>query len=223
MIKAILFDLDNTLVDFMAMKKKSCEAAIDAMIASGLEIKRDEALKILFELYDKYGIEYQQIFQKFLEKTKGKVDYKILANGVIAYRKIREFYLSPYPRVIPTLIELKKKYTLAIITDAPRLQAWLRLVSMKIDSFFDIVITAADVRKKKITAAPFKAALKELKIKPEEAMMVGDWIDRDIKTAKSLGIKTCYARYGDEKPAPLGQSGADYEIEDIKDLIKIIF
>jgi len=52
-IKAILFDLDNTLVDFMAMKRKSCEAAIDEMISAGLGMKREEALKILFEMYDK--------------------------------------------------------------------------------------------------------------------------------------------------------------------------
>ena len=44
MIKAILFDLDNTLIDFMTMKRKCCEAAIDSMIASGLDMKREKAL-----------------------------------------------------------------------------------------------------------------------------------------------------------------------------------
>ena len=77
-IKAILFDMDNTLIDFMTMKRKCCEAAIDAMISAGLKMKRKKALRLLFELYDKYGIEYQQIFQKFLESTGGKIDYKIL-------------------------------------------------------------------------------------------------------------------------------------------------
>lgn len=221
MIKAILFDIDNTLIDFMTMKRKSCEAAIDAMINAGLNMKRDDALKILFELYDKYGIEYQKIFQKFLEKAQGKIDYGVLAHGVIAYRKIREFYLSPYPGVMQTLIQLKRKYTLAVITDAPRLQAWLRLATMNLDDFFDVVITSGDVRKKKTTTIPFKAALKALNIKPEEALMVGDWIERDVKTAKSMGIKTCYARYGDINPADAGKSEADYEINDIKEILKL--
>jgi len=220
MIKAILFDIDGTLIDFMTMKHKSCEAAIDAMIAAGLNMKREDALKKLYELYDKYGIEYQQIFQKFLEIDK-KIDYKILVHGVIAYRKIREFYLMPYPGVIPTLIQLKKKYTLAVITDAPRLQAWLRMVSMKLEDFFDLVITAADVRKQKTSTAPYRAALNALKIKPEEALMIGDRVERDIKTAKSLGIKTCLARYGDIKKTEKGLSGADFEIEDIRDLLKL--
>ena len=110
MIKAILFDLDNTLIDFWKMKKKSCDAAIDAMISAGLKMQRDKATKSLFELYKKYGIEYQKIFEKFLKTNTGKVDYRILAHGVLAYRKARESYLATYPKTIPTLIELNKKY-----------------------------------------------------------------------------------------------------------------
>lgn len=223
MIKAILFDLDNTLIDFMKMKRKSCEAAIDAMIAAGLDIKRDNALKVLYKLYDKYGIEHREIFQKFLKKTTGKVDYRIVAHGIVAYRKLKESYLAPYPHVVPVLIELKKKYKLAIISDAPRMRAWLRLVTMNIDDFFDVVITAADVRKKKTYAAPFRAALKALKVKPEEALMIGDMIKRDIKVAGKLGIKTCYARYGEtKKKMPRGRSGADWEIEDVREIGGIV-
>ena len=225
MIKAILFDLDNTLIDFMVMKRKCCEAAIDAMIAAGLKMTRAKAMKLLYEQYYKYGIEYQQIFQKFLKSTKGKIDYKIIAHGVLAYRKAKESYLAPYPHVISTLISLKKDYKLAIISDAPRIEAWMRLVTMKLDEFFDAVITAADVRKKKTTSAPFNAALKTLKIKPEEALMVGDRITRDILPAKKFGIKTCFARYGaryNDEPMPRrGKSGADYEISDIKDLLRL--
>jgi len=218
MAKAILFDLDNTLVDFMAMKRKSCEAAIDEMISAGLKMKKEDALKILFELYDKYGIEYKQIFQKFLQKIEGKIDYRILSHGIVAYRRIKVSYLYPYPNVIPTLLELKKKHKLAIISDAPRMRAWMRLSAMKIDNFFDVVITSGDVKRKKNSVIPFRAALKQLGIKPEEALMVGDWIERDINTAKSIGIKTCYARYGNEEKRA---SEADYEIDDIKDLLKL--
>ena len=43
MIKAVFFDIDNTLIDFMTMKHKSCEAAINAMIAAGLKVERKKA------------------------------------------------------------------------------------------------------------------------------------------------------------------------------------
>ena len=67
MIKAVLFDLDNTLIDFVKMKKIACEQAISAMIDAGLEMKKGQGMKILFTLYDKYGWENQKIFQHFLQ------------------------------------------------------------------------------------------------------------------------------------------------------------
>lgn len=222
MIKAILFDVDNTLVDFMQMKHKSCEAAIEAMRGAGLKISKQDALKLLYEIYNKYGIEYQLIFQEFLKRTKGKVDPRLLAHGIIAYRKIREANLTPYSGTIPTLIKLSHKYKLAIVSDAPRMQAWLRLVQMNLDGFFDVVVTRGDVKRQKTHFAPFRAALKALNIKPEEALMIGDKIPRDIETAKKLGIKTCYARYGDTHLRELGKSGADFEINDISELPEIL-
>ena len=66
MIKAVLFDLDNTLIDFMKVKRSSVNAAINAMLAAGIKLKKKKATKILYGLYKKHGIEHQQIFQKFL-------------------------------------------------------------------------------------------------------------------------------------------------------------
>ena len=182
MIKAILFDLDNTLIDFMRMKQKSCEAAVDAMISAGLKTSKKKALKELFVLYDQYGLEHRNIFQKLLKKINGKVDYRIMTHGIIAYRKLRESYLSAYPGTRPVLRKLKKNYKLAIISDAPMKNAWFRLVALRIDQFFDVVITSRDVKSQKNTFTPFRAALRKLKIQPNEALMVGDRIDRDINT-----------------------------------------
>ena len=51
MIKAVIFDLDNTLIDFMKFKRISCEAAINAMIDAGLDVNKDIAMDNLFNLY----------------------------------------------------------------------------------------------------------------------------------------------------------------------------
>jgi len=221
-IKAILFDVDNTLIDFMKLKKESCNLAIDSMINAGLNIKKDKALRILFELYGQYGIEYQQIFQKFLKKINGKIDYRILAHGIIAYRKARENLMVPYPGAMKTLLKLKEDYRLAIISDAPIIQAWLRIVAVNFEDLFEIVITKGDVKKQKNSKTPFKIALMRLNLEPEETIMVGDRISRDIVMAKKLGIKTCYARYGDIKPAKPKTSGADWEIEKIDEILDIL-
>jgi HAD superfamily hydrolase (TIGR02253 family) len=220
MIKAVIFDIDNTLVDFMKMKKLSCSAAIDAMIGAGLRVEHDKAVKLLFELYDKYGLEEKTIFQKFLKKLTGTVDYKILANGIVAYRRVRSGFLEPYPNVDYVLLKLKSKgIKLGIVTDAPKLKAWIRLASIKLSNYFDAVVAFEDTKKLKPSKMPFEAVLRKLKLSPEECLMVGDWPERDIKGAKRLGMKACFVRYGNPK---VKRSYADYEIEDIREILDIV-
>lgn len=223
MLKAVIFDLDNTLIDFWNFKRKSVDAAIDAMIHVGLNVSKKKALKIIYSLYKKHGMEYKYIFQELLKEVLGKTDYRILAHALVAYRKTRGNLLVPYKGVKPTLTTLKKKgYKLAVISDAPRIKAWLRLVSMHIDNFFDVVVTFDDTKQRKPHYLPFRKALQKLKIKPSEVLMVGDNTKRDIVGAKALDIKTVFAKYGytgtDKKP----KVNADFEINRIEDLLKIL-
>jgi HAD superfamily hydrolase (TIGR02253 family) len=220
MIKAVIFDLDNTLIDFMTMKRISCEAAITSMIDAGLDIKKEEAMDELFELYDQHGFEEKTIFQKFLTKTQKEVNYEILAAGIVAYRRVRSGFLEPYPHVVEVLFELRKRgIKLAIVSDAPRLKAWIRLVTMKINHMFDVVITFDDTKVFKPSDKPFRLAFGQLNVNPEECLMVGDMPQRDIEGAKNLGIATCFAKYGNPKA---DAKSADYEINDIKELIEIV-
>lgn len=219
MIKAVLFDLDNTLIDFLKMKKISLEAAVSAMIDGGLKINKKKALKRLYEIYDEKGMEYSKIFQDFLKKE-GKIDPRILAYGIVAYRRARTGLLESYPHTDYVLLKLKQKgIKLAIVTDAPRLKAWIRIVSMKLSNFFDVVVTFEDTKQHKPSKLPFKAALKQLKLKPAQCLMVGDWPERDIIGAKKIGIKTCFAKYGNKK---IKKTNADYEIRDIKEILKLV-
>lgn len=220
MIKAIIFDLDNTLIDFMVMKKQSCEAAINAMIDSGLQIPKEKALKILFKLYDRYGIEDKTIFQKFLKQVLGRIDWKILANGIVAYRRVKSGFLHPYPRVMPTLLTLKQKgIKLAIVSDAPRMRAYTRLAATQLLDFFDVVVTFGDTKKLKPHKRPFVIAVNKLEVLPEDCLMLGDNPTRDIKGAQKLGMKTCLAKYGSLWKSTFK---ADYEINRFDELLGII-
>lgn len=217
-MKAILFDLDNTLIDFMKLKHVSCSRAIDAMIQAGLDLPRKKALEELYKIYDRYGIEDHTVFQKFLKKMTGEVDHKKLAYAIVAYRNARTGFLHPYPGTKTTLKKLKKKgIKLAIVSDAPKLKAHIRLAAMKLD--FDVVVSAEDVGRKKPSRLPFRAALKQLNVKPEDCLMVGDRPPLDLKGAKSLGMKTCFAKYGYEGKVP--KKFWDYEIEKIEELASL--
>ncbi|MBU0615091.1 MAG: TIGR02253 family HAD-type hydrolase [Nanoarchaeota archaeon] len=220
MIKAIIFDLDNTLIDFGEMKVHTCEAAIAGMIDAGLKIDRKKGMEILYELFTKYGMEDHNIFQRFLKKVKGKIDYRILANGIVAYRRVRSGFLEPYPHTNYVLLKLKGQgIKLAIVSDAPRLKAWIRLASMRLSDFFDVVITYDDTKRLKPSNLPFKKAVKMLNLKPADCLMVGDRPERDMKGAQKIGMQTCFAKYGNPKGKDIS---ADYVIKDIKELLDIV-
>ncbi|MGD0339298.1 MAG: TIGR02253 family HAD-type hydrolase [Bacteroidota bacterium] len=221
MIKAIIFDLDNTLVDFMAMKRQAIDAAIHSMIDAGLLLSFDEAKQRIEAIYKERGIEFQNVFDELLYDIFKKVDYKILSAGIIAYRRAREAALVPYPHVYLTLMELLKMgLKLAVVTDAPAREAWLRLCYLNFHHIFDRVITYDDTGERKPNEAPFRKALELLDVQPAEALMVGDWPERDVVGAAKIGMKTAFARYGDTFKTH--DSQATYDIDDVSQLIDIV-
>ena len=221
MIKAVIFDLDNTLVDFMLMKRQAIDAAITAMRDAGLSLSNEEIRKGIDEIYEERGMEFQKVFDELLYREFSKIDYKILSAGVIAYRRAREAALVPYPHVTMTLVELTKmNMKLGVVSDAPAKEAWLRLCYLNFHHLFDAVVTFEDTGMRKPNPEPFKKILDMLAIPPAEAIMVGDWAERDVVGAAQVGMKTIFARYGDTFGTVV--SHADYEIDDITQVIDIV-
>ena len=221
MIKAIIFDLDNTLLDFIKMKQFSVKAAITAMNEAGLEVNEEKAYQDIFDLYIEKGWENQQVFDDYLNQTVGKVSNKILAAGIVSYRRAREATLLVYPNVNKTLIELiKMGIKLAVVSDAPSREAWMRLYYLNLHHVFEPVLTYDDTGVRKPSAKPFKMALDVLNVEPEEALMIGDWPERDVVGAKQIGMKTIFARYGDTFGTI--DSGADWDVNDIYEVVGII-
>ena len=89
MIKAVIFDLDNTLLDFMRMKTMAIDAALNGMIEAGMIIQRSTARSKIIDIYESKGWEYQEVFDDFIRYELGHLDYKILASGIVSYRKAR--------------------------------------------------------------------------------------------------------------------------------------
>ena len=221
MIKAIIFDLDNTLLDFVKMKQFSVKAAITAMNEAGLEVDEKKAYEDIFDLYMERGWENQQVFDDYLNQTVGEVSNKILAAGIVSYRRAREATLLVYPNVNKTIIQLiKMGINLAVVSDAPSREAWMRLYYLNLHHVFDPVLTFDDTGVRKPSPKPFQMALDYLKIKPNEAIMIGDWPERDVVGAKEIGMKTIFARYGDTFGTV--DSGADWDVNNVYEVVNII-
>jgi len=220
LIHAIIFDLDNTLTDFMKMKADAVSAGIDGMIDAGLKRPRAELQVRIDAIYKEKGLEYQRVFDELLVLELGHIDPKIHASGIVAYRKARSAMVL-YPKVQLTLLELAKRgIKLGVVSDAPRTQVWQRLCSLALQHVFDAVVTYDDTKMRKPDPAPFREILGRLAVEPGESLMVGDWPERDVVGGRSLGMKTVFARYGDTFGTV--ESGADYDIDDVYELVAIV-
>ncbi|SVA63792.1 uncharacterized protein METZ01_LOCUS116646, partial [marine metagenome] len=215
------FDLDNTLLDFMKMKEVAVKSAIRGMIEAGLEADERESFKDIISIYEEFGWENQKVFDVFLNKSIGYVDNKFLAAGIVAYRRSREANLLAYPNVNRTLVNLTKLgIKLAVVSDAPSREAWMRIYYLNLYHFFDAVITFDDSGERKPSSKPFEMALKILNLEPQDSLMIGDWPERDVVGAKQIGMRTAFAVYGDTFGTK--DSGADWDIKDISEIISII-
>ncbi len=191
-IKAVAFDLDGTLVDFVEMKKRTARAAAKAMVANGLPSQENAVYKKIFQIYDKHGWEFQRTFTMLLKdySLSRSERERIRQAGLLAYEKAKPATLKPFPGVVSLLRRLRLRgLKLAVLTDAPREKAWQRLHLSGLAPYFDLVVTFDDSKRHKPHALPFAKLLKRLGCKPREVMMVGDNPERDIKGARKAGIR----------------------------------
>lgn len=221
--RAVLFDLDNTLLDFWGFKQKAALAAAKAMVGKGLPDTEEKAYKRIFGVYDEYGVEYKKTFYRVVVHyglEVGKAE-RIQQAAIVAYLQEKFRVLRPYPEVKETLRKIRKIAKVGIVTDAPRNKAWMRLVLSGLDSEFETVVSVDDTNVHKPHRAPFESALRRLDVDAKEVLFVGDNNDRDMLGAKNLGMKVCLAKYGEKLPRTKHVE-IDYEIKRFGELLGIV-
>jgi putative hydrolase of the HAD superfamily len=227
-IDAVIFDLDNTLTDFMGAKETSIGAAAAAMVDAGLPMTTDQATAAIFAIYKDRGIEHQKVFDLFLEQAMGRVEDRILAAAVVAYRRARDSALVTYPHAKLVLNRLLKDgYKLAVVSDAPRFEAWLRLVYLGLQHTFDLVLTFDDTGFRKPDPEPFRMALEQMGVAAHRAVVIGDWKERDIVGGRAAGLHTVYARYGDQYSQYADKltdddTEPDFVVDDLQQLLDVL-
>ncbi|MGQ0536313.1 MAG: HAD family hydrolase [Methanobacteriota archaeon] len=196
-IKAVAFDLDSTLVDFLSMKRAAVRAAARAMVDRGLPLPLDRAYRRLLATYFEVGIESDRAFTVFLERTMGRADRTTVDAGVRAYLRTKEEVLQTYPGAHETLGALKAAgLRLGVVTDAPRDKAIVRLSITKLGPYFDTILALEDSPRGKRDVRPFLLLCDRLGLSPREVLFVGDNPLRDVSVASRLGMATALAAYG---------------------------
>ncbi len=217
-MKAIFFDLDNTLYDnkqyFLGAFKD-----ISNYLSKKYSISQEKVYKNLIMLWQEKTSAYPYLFNDLLEISGIK-------NGGLVEKIVRIFNkykgnLKPYSGVIATLQELKKRgYKLGIITDgnAKRQKRKIKLLGIK--NFFDVIIYTKKIASKP-SEKPFLAAVKKMKINPENFFYVADSPLVDFKGAKKIGMKTIRILRGEFKNIPKNKY-IDFEINRFGNILKVI-
>ncbi|MEM4137786.1 MAG: HAD-IA family hydrolase [Candidatus Anstonellaceae archaeon] len=184
-IKAIFFDLDNTLYPTRYYAKLARENAIKNMIRYGLKTTQRESLEELDRIIKKYGSNYQFHFDKLLNKISKNQKHKekIIAAGIIAYHKTKR-KIKLYKNVKKVLKILKNKYKLYLVSEGIKKKQWEKIIRLGIEKYFDDFFITAKKTKKF-----YKQLLKKLTLKKENVLMVGDHPIKDWKIPKQLGIR----------------------------------
>jgi len=189
MLKAVYFDIDDTLYDTSSFARLARKAALGVMIEAGLPLKQEEAYALLRNIIDEKGSNYDKHFNVLTEKVFGEEKPLLIALGVITYHNVKFALLRPFPQTIPTLMYLKGKgYHLGVISNGLTIKQWEKLIRLGIHHFFDEVITSEEVGFQKPDIEIFREALNRMGCKPKNSVMVGDKFKEDIIGALNAGM-----------------------------------
>ena len=213
-IKLIIFDFDGTLADTkeniiltfqMTMKELGVEIKSRQECAATIGLTLEDAFKVLYpgmaaEKYVLLRDTYRRIF---------KENRKILVPGL-------------FPEVMETLEELRRRgYLMSIASSrlSPSLHSFLE--DMKIAHLFEYAVGGDNVEHPKPAPDAVLQILRHYNLSAEEAFVVGD-MPFDINMATNAGVKSCGVTWGNADAAQLKESGANYIIDKMSQLLEIL-
>lgn len=207
-IRAILFDIDGTLLDTTEFILQAAEYALKV---HNLPIPDRKVIRLAV------GLPVNEYFRTFA----GDFDPAILLQTVSEFQ-LQNMHLSfPYENALSTLQTLKNKgLKVGAVTSRRRESILQTLEPTKITELLDVLVAGGETALGKPHADPLLKAVELLNEHPDTAFMVGD-SHFDIAMGKSAGTKTIRAMYGFHTEF-LHEPEPDFFVEDIGDLLKIL-
>jgi len=189
MIKAIYFDIDDTLYDTSGFAELARKAALSVMIDAGLPLNSQEAYILLREIIKEKGSNYDKHFNVLTKRVFGEEKPLLIALGMITYHNVKFALLRLFPDTISTLIYLKKKgYRLGVISNGLTIKQWEKLIRLDLYHFFDEVVTSEESEVEKPNKAIFKLAMNRMNCEPQMSVMIGNNFKEDIMGAIKVGM-----------------------------------
>ncbi len=210
-IRAVLFDLDGTLIDSV----RDIAASVNWVLAGlGLPTK---------DVQDVAGFVGDGV-QMLLARAIGGHDEALVREAVRAFRA---HYLHHcldttrlYPTVHSTLAHLRAK-RLAVVTNKPYPPTMRILDGLHVTGYFPVVLGGESTPSRKPHPAPVLKALELLEASPAEAVMVGDG-PHDIDAGRAAGLRTCGVTYGLNARAVVLAARPDYVIDELQELLRYV-
>lgn len=209
LIKAVLFDLDGTLIDtneliiqsFKHILKKHLNLEVDE---KEIVMHFGEPLIKTLASYDKDKSEFlTQAYMEYNEEIHDELTTEVLGSK-------------------ETLKELRAMgIKTGIVTSKRRSMAERGLQLFNLMDSLDVIITPESTTKHKPHGEPVIKACEELGIKPEDALMVGD-SHFDIQCGKNAGAKAALVKYTVLPIEKIIQYKPDYIIDKLEDLLSIV-
>lgn len=208
-VKAILFDLDETLIDAQE-GLKSAHRAVAEKICDYLpscEYLPETLAGKLREFDDRMNLERNydrdQWWPEFIREVglEGEFNQAQIEDLTKTYWRTYAEAAEPYPSTQSILRYLSEKgYLLGVVTDTddsgdPKRE---RIYPLDFIEMLDVIVVGGeDTENSKPDPEPFERAASELGLTPEECAMVGDKPFTDVRGAKYTGMKTILIKRGD--------------------------
>ncbi len=219
MIKAVIFDLDGTIVDFNLDYKSLRAEVIQTLNKEGIPSSIFSMNESIFNMLKKAEIYVRNNGRKDIDIARVKKEVLSVANR-------HELQAAHATSLVPGILEAlktlnKMKMKLAIFTVNGEKSASYIIRSFRLKRFFDVMITRESVSAIKPNPAHLEATLKALNVEPEEAIVVGDskW---DMGCAQELNVIAVGVATGISSPKELTNAGATHLISSAIHLPELI-
>lgn len=214
-IKAVLFDIDDTLFPSGEFAQRARKNAVRSMVEAGLAAKEGEAYLALRKIVRKKTSNYQYHLDDLCAKFGQGGNSKIIAAGIGAYHRTKEG-IAPFPKVRQTLLTLRKAgYRVYAASEGKSLKQWDKLCRLGLHNLVQGAFISEEVGFEKGRKFYGKVA-RELHLPPSAILMVGDREEKDILPAREAGMRTArVCKKGAE-------SKADICIRDVSGLLALL-